>query len=105
MKRKFLLPKIAFVLMFIVLLSGLPVFASSPNEVPYESYTYWENYSGTTKKAVYSKPMYQPDFAIDANYMNLNPFTKLTDVCSDQKGNIYNLDGGASKIFILDKDY
>ena len=105
MKRKLLLPKIAFVLIFIVLLSGLPVFASSPNEVPYESYTYWENYSGTTKKAVYSKPMYQPDFAIDANYMKLNSFTKLTDVCSDQNGNIYILDGGASKIFILDKDY
>ena len=105
MKRKLILPKIAFVLIFIVLLSSLPVFASSPNEIPYESYTYWQNYSGTTKKAVYSKPMYQPDFVIDAEYIKTGSFTKLSDVCADENGNIYILDSGASKIFILDKDY
>ena len=105
MKRKLILHKIAFVLIFIILLSSLPVFASSPNEVPYESYTYWENYSGTTKKAVYSKPMYQPDFAINADYLKLEPFTKLNDICTDENGYVYILDGGASKIFILDNDY
>lgn len=104
MKHK-LFSKIALVLIFVVLLSTLSVCASSPNEVPYESYTYWENFSGSTKKAVYSKPMYQPDFVIDAEYMSLEPFTKLTDVCADEEGNIYILDGGASKIFILDRDY
>lgn len=105
MKYKSILPKIALILVLMVFLSAFPVLASGPDEIPYESYTYWENYSGTEKKAVYSKPMYQPDFIIDAEYFNIKSFTTLADVCSDDKGNVYILDGGASVIYILDKDY
>ena len=105
MKYKLIIPKIALILVLMVLMSAFPVLASSSDVIPYESYTYWENYSGTEKKAVYSKPMYQPDFIIDAEYFNIKSFTTLTDVCSDDNGNVYILDGGASVIYILDKDY
>ena len=105
MKHKLILPKIVFILVLMVLMSAFPVLASSSDEIPYESYTYWENYSGTEKKAVYSKPMYQPDFIIDAECFSVKSFTTLADVCSDDNGNVYILDGGASVIYVLDKDY
>ena len=47
MKHKLILPKIAFILVLMVLMSAFPVLANSSDEIPYESYTYWENYSGT----------------------------------------------------------
>ncbi len=105
MKHKSVLPKIACLLLLAVLLSAFPVLASSPEEIPFESYTYWENYAGAGKKAVYSKPMYQPDFVMDAGYFGVQSFTTLSDVCADENGNVYILDGGASALYILDKNY
>lgn len=33
--------------------------AESAQQVPYESYTYWEGISGSERKAVYNRPMYE----------------------------------------------
>lgn len=103
MKRKSVLLRVVFMLVFMIAVSTLPVFAVSTDEVPYESYTYWE--STSDKKAVYTRAVYQPDFVIDAEYLGVTTFAKLSDVCSDKHGNIYMLDGGASKLYVLDSEY
>lgn len=87
------------VIMLLVSLCTLSVSA----EVPYESYTYWYNV-GEENKAVYNRPMYTPEYNIDADTIGIEPFTKITDTTVDKDGNLYILDS-ASRIVILDSDY
>lgn len=75
-------------------------------QIPYNSYTYWTGYSASNKIAVYNKPMYEVSQTINYIDMGLTEqFSKLTDVFSAQNGKTYILDGGASKIVVLDKEY
>ena len=106
MKRKLIFPKAALVLAIITVLSAvLPVAAAESDEIPYQSYTYWENYSGEAKKEVYSRPMYQADMLITAQTLGEKAFSGLTDICVDGTGNVYILDGGGSRLFVLDREY
>ena len=105
MKYKLILPKIAFILVLMVLMSAFPVLASSSDEIPYESYTYWENMSSVnSRKPVYTKALYQVSDILSAKDMNVEFFTELTDVFVDEN-TIYLLDGGASRLIVLDSNY
>lgn len=75
------------------------------DEVPYNSYTYWEDLTANEKTAVYCKPMYEIESVIDAESIGTAPFSLLTDVFVDKKGDIYLIDSKASRIVQLDKDY
>lgn len=75
-------------------------------QIPYNSYTYWNEYSASNKIAVYNKPMYEVSQTINYIDMGLTEqFSKLTDVFSAQNGKTYILDGGASKIVVLNEKY
>ena len=89
-----------------------PVSAASPvtssvgtNEVPYESYTYWNDLGGKVKTSSYSKPVYAVDGAITANSLGIPLMETITDICADEQGNIYLLDAAASKIHVADSSY
>lgn len=71
----------------------------------YETYTYWQNYKGEEKTAVYCKPMYEPSFAIDRQYLGENELVEISDVCTDKDKNIYILDGGQGVIYKIDCNY
>lgn len=89
-----------------MLLSSLSVSASTSadTELPYESYTYWYGYSAQ-KKAVYSRPMYDCYKVLDFIDFGLESrFLEITDICTFS-GETYILDGGASKVVILDEQY
>ena len=45
---------------------GMTVSAESSQYVPYESYTYWSDISGSERKAVYNRPMYETARVLDA---------------------------------------
>lgn len=74
-------------------------------EVPKESYTYWDEFSNQEKTFAFSKPMYEAQTVIDSNSLGSTAFNEIKDICADNKGDVYLLDSGASKIYILDKDY
>lgn len=99
---------ISFLLLLILSFSVLTASAStalSSPELSFESYTYWQDYAGQDKKPVYCKPMYEADFAIDYKYLGADELIQINDICTDKKGNVYILDGGAGIIYILDKNY
>ena len=75
------------------------------DEVPYESYTYWNEYGSSDKTAVYCKPMYEVKTVITSEMLEGNEIVKFGDVCTDENGNVYVLDSGASKVYILNSDY
>ena len=79
---------------------------AAETQVPYENYTYWrDTNSKGSRKEVYSKPMYQVKTVLDAATIGTEAFEQLSDVCIDQNGNIYILDGGGSRIIVLDSKY
>lgn len=83
---------------------GIPASAASSDEIPYNSYTYWEGINASERKAVYNRPMYATSAVFDAADLGVAAFTKLNDVCTDEDGYVYLLDD-ASRIVILDKNY
>lgn len=88
-----------------VLMMLLTVSALAGTEVPYKSYTYWTDYPGVERKAVASRPMYEPLIVIDSLSLEEGEFASLTDICTDEQGNVYVLDGGSSAVYIFDKAY
>ena len=90
--------------MLIALLTAfqaLPVFAYD-GEIPYTSYTYWES-DGFT--AVSAKAAYKTETVLTAERIGVEDFAEIADVCTDEAGNIYILDGKSSRIIILNSDY
>lgn len=74
--------------------------------VPYDSYTYWNDFSGNGKTAVYSKSIYKVGFSLRYTDIGLDSnFKKITDVCTDSSGKIYILDSVLSSVTVLDSDY
>ena len=106
MKRKLILLKAALALAAVfIFLPVIPSAAADSGEIPYQSYTYWENYSGEAKKEVYSRPMYRAYTLLNAETLGVKSFSGLTDICVDADRNIYILDGAGSAIYVLDSEY
>ena len=94
------------IVIFGVVFFSVPMNAAAANETPNDSYTYWGNIGGgSEKKAVYSRPMYLVDSLIDSVSLNVEAFTKLSDIYCAKDGKIYLLDGGSSRVFILSNEY
>lgn len=109
---KKLLRRIAAVLLTVIIVAGtmLTAFAAESSQyVPYESYTYWTNITGTGRKLVYNRPMYETENVLNAADMGVESITELIDVCTDADGNVYMLDTGSNdytaKVIMLDSNY
>lgn len=104
MKKTFNALSAALLAALICLTAAVPALAASSDEIPYNSYTYWEGINENKRKAVYNRPMYETAGVLTADSLKVSAFTKLNDVCTDENGNAYILDD-ASRITVLDKDY
>ena len=92
--------------LLIVLSCIVPASAQTvDSEIPVESYNYWEQAGGSSRKEVYSKPTHTVETIISAQTLGINELTSLTDICADKNGNIYLLDGEMSRIVVVDKNY
>lgn len=87
------------------------VFAASFNtssaateEIPFETYTYWDGLGSETKTKAYCKPMYEPETVIDSTFLGTDLFGSVDDICSAD-GYTYILDSASSKVYVLDGDY
>lgn len=80
------------------------VSAAGASDVPYYSYTYWNDDLSNSKIASYSKDIYRPKKVIDQRCIDYD-IVKLTDVCVSPNGEILLLDGGASRIYVFNQNY
>lgn len=99
-----------FFTMFLILGTVVTVFASESSQyVPFESYTYWNDITGSGRKLVYNRPMYETDKVLNAADMGVESITELVDICTDIYGNVYLLDTGSNdytaKVIILNERY
>ncbi len=100
MSKRFL--KNIFTIVIVILIALVPMITVSAAE-SYDSYTYWSDVD-EENKAVYNRPMYSADSAIDSFTLGIEDFTKINDISFDQEDNLYILDS-ASRIVVLDKNY
>mgnify|MGYP004521583307 FL=1 len=105
---KKLFARIAAIMLCILVLvpvSGVSAVSEKTDEIGYDTYTYWYNFTGKTRKAVYSKPMYEVSTVLTAADLGCGSGSSLTDVHTTENGITYLLDGGASVVRMFDKDY
>lgn len=76
--------------------------ASNTDEMPYTSYTYWNT---DDKMIAAGNEMYQLDKCLTSYEIGIGKFNTLNDICIGDDGRIYLLDGGASRVVILNSDY
>ena len=92
-------------MLVLVPVSGVSAVSEKTDEIGYDTYTYWYNFTGKTRKAVYSKPMYEVSTVLTAADLGCVSGSSLTDVHTTENGITYLLDGGASVVRMFDKDY
>lgn len=98
LKLKRVLP-IFFIL--ILFSTFLPV---SADEIPYTTYSYWNNV-GSEPVEVQTKPIYEVEDIITSSSLNIDEFQSIDDICADENGDLYILDGKNSKIIIINSNY
>ena len=108
---KKVLRRMLAVLLAVMVVAGTMVtaFAETSQYVPYENYTYWEDITGSGRKLVYNRPMYNTQFVLSSSDIGIDAFIELVDVCTDKNENVYLLDKGSpdvsAKIVVLDASY
>lgn len=95
---------LAAVLLAVVLLGqAFSVSADAKlNDAPYTSYSFWQN--GTDKRAVADRDVFAVSKILDGKSLGISSFVDITDLDSDDEGNLYVLDSGKKTIYKLDKE-
>lgn len=109
MRKKYGIFLFIFVLMFscsfIAVANPQKTSTEDSGELPYKSYTYWEDYGSSEKTAAYVKPAFKVDKSVSADELGADENSKLVDVAADKNGNTYILDSAKSCVYILDCEY
>lgn len=93
------------VVMMLVPTFGVAAVSDKSDEVGYNTYTYWYEFTGRTRKAVYSKPMYEVHKVFTAHDLGCSSSSSFTDIHTSESGLTYLLDGSLSTVHIVDQDY
>ena len=91
--------------MMVIPVISISAVSEKTDEVGYDTYTYWYNYTGKTRKAVYSKPTYEVSKVFTKSDLGCTENSTIEDVHTAKNGITYVLDGGASSVIILDENY
>ena len=104
---RLLLRAVVCALVALMLVSTVSVSAVSEktDEMGYDSYTYWYNFTGRTNRVVPTKPMYEPVTVHSSIDLGCISGSAIEDVHVSKSGITYILDGGASRVLLLDEDY
>ena len=73
-------------MLVLVPVSGVSAVSEKTDEIGYDTYTYWYNFTGKTRKAVYSKPMYEVSTVLTAADLGCVSGSSLTDVHTTENG-------------------
>lgn len=105
--KKLLIRAILCVLVVLMLVpsAGVMGVSEKTDEIGYESYTYWYNFTGTTRRVVPTKPMYSVGTVITSLELDCTSNSTIDDAHVSPSGKTYVLDGGGSRVMIFDENY
>lgn len=84
---------------------GVSAVSEKTDEIGYESYTYWYEFTGKTNRVVPTKPMYTVGTVLTSLDLGCISGSTIEDSHVSSSGLTYVLDGVASKIIVLDQQY
>ncbi len=84
---------------------GVSAVSEKTDEIGYDSYTYWYNFTGQTNRVVPTKPMYETGKVLTALDLGCSASSTIDDAHVSDSGITYVLDGGASRVLLLDEEY
>ena len=95
------------VMAVMMLVPALSVSAVSEktDDIGYTSYTYWYDFTGQTRRVVPNKPLYETGKVLTQQELGCTASSSISDAHVSPSGLTYVLDGGASRVIILDADY
>lgn len=95
---------VAAVLSALLLLSCcIPTFAQTLDDAPYTSYAFWQ--SGEEKRAVADRAVFEATAQLTGKSLNSAHFLEISDLASDDKGNLYVLDSATHAIYCIDNSF
>lgn len=77
--------------------------ASVDDQVPYRSYSYWQD--GYENTVVLNKAMYKVKDVISSESLNTSAFTQLSDMCVGPDGSIYLIDTDAGELTVISAEH
>lgn len=84
---------------------GVAAVSEKSDEVGYDTYTYWYEFVGKMRKAVYSKPMYEVYKVFTSHDLGCSSSSSFTDIHTSKSGMTYLLDGNHSTIHVVNENY
>ncbi len=85
---------------------SVPTSATGKNQIPFDSYTYWTDELSNSKASVYNRSIYEVKTTLLLSELCADTLpNKITDICKDNNGRLYILDGGNSRVIVLDNGY
>lgn len=105
--RRLLTRALLCMLIVLMLVPSISVAAVSEktDEIGYESYTFWYGFTGRTRRVVPTKPMYSVGAVLTSQELGCTAESTIDDSHVSDSGLTYVLDGGASRVLILDAEY
>ena len=105
--RSLLIKVVLCLVVALILVPSVAVSAVSDktDEIGYESYTFWYEFTGQSRRVVPTKPMYEVSKVYNSKDLNCTGDSVIYDSHVAPSGLTYVLDGGTSRVLILDKDY
>lgn len=82
----------------------LSTVSADTDEIPYESYTYWEDFGSQEKTAVYCKPMYKVNLVLGGKSFGIASLGTVSDIYTDND-EIFVLDSDIGQIIVMNSDY
>ncbi len=95
----------ALAVLMLVPTIGVSAESSKTDEMSYEAYTYWYEFSGHSRKIVANKPMYNTGKVLTSIDLECSGASTIEDSHVSISGITYVLDGGGSRVITLDEDY
>ncbi len=93
---------IALIFILFLLCSGTAVSAQELDNIPYDSYTYWQK--NGKRLLVGSRAMFEVDNIVSSGSLAVSPFNNPTDISVDSSGRLYILDSGNSRLIIVNDE-
>lgn len=87
----------------VVFCCGVTASATTLDDLPYDSYTYWDE--GSNKYLAGSRAMYEVEDIISGESLSATPLNEPSDMAVGDDGKLYILDSGNSRILILSENF
>lgn len=92
-----------FISLLLTAALGLTASASTLDNMPYDSYTYWQE--DGSKYLAGSRAMFEVSEILSGDSLGISSFAEAQDITTDKNGKLYILDSASSRVIVLSPEH